>query len=200
MSAKKPRVPFRRRVLAELRRRGGTAWSLAHRVRPSPGAQGLGQVAAAVLRVLLDFERRGLAERANALGEPVWRAVPRSKRPPPGTQEATTVTHPLRLSDTLSLPLEFVTCTQAILDTVLMLDVRGITPGRDCVARWLDLHPDTGSHKGNVARLRAEGYLDGFTLTTQGRQAARVQPTGLDAALAALPDDPKRRMLRAIVD
>ena len=89
---------------------------------------------------------------------------------------------------------------QAILDTVLMLGSRGIPVNRDCVARWLDVHPDTGSHKSNLGRLRADGYLDGFVLTEKGRSAAREQPTGLDAALAALPDEPKRRMLRAVVD
>lgn len=64
---------------------------------------------------------------------------------------------------------------QAILDTVAMLNVRGIPVTRDCVARWLGIHPNGGSYGANLGRLRAEGYLEGFTLTIFGEQAAAAQ-------------------------
>lgn len=89
---------------------------------------------------------------------------------------------------------------QAILDTVLMLETRGIPASRDAVARWLDIHPNGGSYGTNLGLLRSGGYLDGFVLTDQGRAAAREIPTGMDAALAALPDEPKRAILRVLVE
>jgi hypothetical protein len=89
---------------------------------------------------------------------------------------------------------------QAILDTVAMLDTRGITADRDSVARWLAIHPNGGRYGSNLAWLRAEGYLEGFYLTDKGQEAARPLPTGLDAALAALDDEPKREIVRAIVE
>lgn len=91
---------------------------------------------------------------------------------------------------------------QRILDTVLMLDARGIRADRDCVARWMDLHPNGGSYGANLGHLRSQGYLadKSFQLTDLGRRTARAPETGLDAALAALPDEPKRRIVRAVVE
>jgi hypothetical protein len=64
----------------------------------------------------------------------------------------------------------------------------------------MDLHPTGGRYGTNLGFLRAEGYLDGFGLTERGQQAARVIPTGLDAALEALSDEPKRQIIRALLD
>lgn len=89
---------------------------------------------------------------------------------------------------------------QAILDTVLMLNARGIPATRDCVARWLGIHPNGGSYGANLGRLRSEGYLDGFHLTDRGKSSARPQPTGLEAALSALPNEPTRKIIRTVVD
>jgi hypothetical protein len=89
---------------------------------------------------------------------------------------------------------------QAILDTVAMLGVRGISPERDTVARWLGIHPNGGSYGTNLGFLRAEGYLAGFTLTDKGRAAARDQETGLEAALAALDGEPKRNIIRVLLE
>jgi DNA-binding transcriptional ArsR family regulator len=89
---------------------------------------------------------------------------------------------------------------QAILDTVLMLEARGVPASRDAVARWLGIHPNGGSFGANLGRLRSDGYLDGFTLTDRGRAAARTQATGFDSALAALDEEPKRRILRTLVE
>jgi len=80
-----------------------------------------------------------------------------------------------------------------------MLEVRGIPASRDCVARWLGIHPNGGSYGQNLSRLRADGYLDGFHLTDRGKSSARPQPTGLEAALLALPDEPKRKIIRTVV-
>lgn len=89
---------------------------------------------------------------------------------------------------------------QAILDTVLMLEARGIVASRDSVARWLDIHPNGGSYGTNLGRLRTDGYLEGFALTDLGRSVAREKATGMDAALIALPDEPKRAIVRTLVD
>ncbi|MDB5295596.1 MAG: hypothetical protein JWO31_1579, partial [Phycisphaerales bacterium] len=89
---------------------------------------------------------------------------------------------------------------QAILDTVRMLGARGIRASRDAVARWLGIHPKGGSYGTNLGRLRADGYLDGFALTEKGRAAARQTATGLEAALAALDEEPKRKIVRTLVD
>jgi hypothetical protein len=88
---------------------------------------------------------------------------------------------------------------QAILDTVLMLEARGIPASRDAVARWLGIHPNGGRYGSNLGRLRSDGYLDGFSLTDLGRRTARPTATGVDAALAALPDEPKRKILRTVL-
>lgn len=89
---------------------------------------------------------------------------------------------------------------QAILDIIATLNVRGITANRDSIARWLDIHPNGGSYGTNLGYLRSSGYLDGCTLTDQGEAAARARETGLGAALEALPDEPKRNIMRALVD
>ncbi len=89
---------------------------------------------------------------------------------------------------------------QRILDTVAMLGVRGIDANKDSVARWQDLHPKGGSYGTNLGRLRAEGYLDGFDLTERGLNEARASETGFDALLVALPDEPKRAILRTLKD
>jgi hypothetical protein len=89
---------------------------------------------------------------------------------------------------------------QAILDTVAMLNVRGIDVRRESVARWLDLHPTGGRFTTNLGWLRAQGYLEGFMLTDKGQRAAREMPTGLDAALQALSDEAKRNIIRALLD
>jgi hypothetical protein len=88
---------------------------------------------------------------------------------------------------------------QAILDTILMLSVRGITADRDSVARWLGIHPNGGSYGTNLGYLRSNGYLSGCVLTDLGQSTARVQETGFDAALRALEDEPKRNIIRALV-
>lgn len=89
---------------------------------------------------------------------------------------------------------------QAILDTVLMLNTRGINANRESVARWLGIHPNGGSYGSNLGRLRADGYLDGFRLTDTGSAAAREQETGFDALLAALDEEPKRKILRTLAN
>lgn len=89
---------------------------------------------------------------------------------------------------------------QRILDIVGILDARGIEANRESVARWQDLHPNGGRYGANLAFLRAEGYLQGFTPTERGRQAARQQETGVDAALAALPTEPMRAIVRQLLN
>lgn len=87
---------------------------------------------------------------------------------------------------------------QAILDTILMLNTRGIDANRDSIARWLDIHPNGGSYGTNLSFLRSNGYLEGCRLTDKGGAAARATETGIDAALKALPDEPKRNIVRVL--
>lgn len=86
-----------------------------------------------------------------------------------------------------------------ILAVVDMLDRRGIPATRETVARWLGLHPNGGRFNRDIAALRAAGLLNGFRLT---RMLDGVEPleTGLAAAYAALPDETKRRTLRAVAE
>jgi hypothetical protein len=88
---------------------------------------------------------------------------------------------------------------QRILDTIRVLMVRGISLSREAVARWQDLHPNGGRYNRGLAALRAAGYIEGLTLTALGQQAAHAKDTGTDAALAALPDETKRRILSEIL-
>lgn len=89
---------------------------------------------------------------------------------------------------------------QAILDVIATLDARGIPANRDSIARWLDIHPNGGSYGTNLGYLRSSGYLEGCRLTEKGQSAAQARETGLEAAIAALPDEPKRKIMRTLVD
>lgn len=75
---------------------------------------------------------------------------------------------------------------QKILDVVAMLNARGLTPNRDMIARWLNLHPNGGSYGTNLGWLRAEGFLEGCELTEKGRAQAGAVNTGLDNARKVL--------------
>jgi uncharacterized protein len=86
-----------------------------------------------------------------------------------------------------------------ILDVVAMLHQRGITPDRECVAAWLDIHPRGGSYGENIGALRAGGYLDGWTVTESGAAIARDIPTGLEAAMEPLTE-PQRRILQLVIN
>jgi uncharacterized protein len=73
------------------------------------------------------------------------------------------------------------------IDVFAMLAARAIQPSPDSVARWLNVHPRGGSYLRTLAFLRAEGYLDGWTLTERGAAESRPMPTGVDGVIAALP-------------
>jgi hypothetical protein len=88
---------------------------------------------------------------------------------------------------------------QAILNVVAMLNVRGIDVNRESVARWLSIHPNGGRYGSNLARLREEGYLDGFALTEKGALAAREMETGLAAAREPL-DGSQREILDVLAN
>jgi hypothetical protein len=108
---------------------------------------------------------------------------------------------PARHATGTDAPVEGLTEPQrVILDTVAMLNVRGITVERETVARWIGIHPNGGSYGANLGRLRADGYLDGFVLTEKGAAVARAQDTGFDAALLALDGEPKRQIVRVLRD
>lgn len=86
---------------------------------------------------------------------------------------------------------------QKIIDVVAMLGVRGIPAYRECVARWLDIHPNGGRYGTNLAHLRVSGYLDGFNLTPKGAEAAWSIPTGFAGALEPL-DGSQREIMEML--
>jgi hypothetical protein len=94
---------------------------------------------------------------------------------------------------------------QQILDTILMLNVRGIVPSRNNIARWHKksnrdgIHPTGGTYGQNLAFLRANGYLNGCELTEKGAAAARPIETGLDAAKQTV-DPSQERILEQLQD
>lgn len=75
---------------------------------------------------------------------------------------------------------------QKILDTILMLGVRGIDRNRECIARWMDIHPNGGRYGSDMAFLRAEGYIEHWDLLDKGMHSARLTETGFEAAKAVL--------------
>jgi uncharacterized protein len=88
---------------------------------------------------------------------------------------------------------------QKILAVVWMLGARRLTPNREMVARWLDLHPNGGTYNTNLGHLRREGYIDGFTFLEKAADTFIVLPTGFDAALHPL-DDGQRRIMEFLRD
>jgi hypothetical protein len=89
---------------------------------------------------------------------------------------------------------------QRILDTLLMLETRRLEPSRDRLARWMNLHPTGGRYGSDLGWLRANSYLEGLKLADLARQVAHMMPTGPDAALLALPDEPMRAIVRVLME
>ena len=75
---------------------------------------------------------------------------------------------------------------QAILGMVLMLGIRGLTPNREMIARWLDIHPNGGRYGTDLKALRESGYLDDCQLTDEGVEDAESLDTGIDALKSVL--------------
>jgi len=145
-----------------------------------------------------------VVEVANGLKDGLDRVVQSRRAVPVSNQRPAVSNKPApasRLSAPSSSPAGGLTGPQqAILDTVLMLNTRGIQASRDTVARWLAIHPNGGSYGTNLGFLRSNGYLEGFHLTELGLATARISITGLEGALAALPDEPKRKIVRTVVE
>jgi uncharacterized protein len=98
-------------------------------------------------------------------------------------------------------PAEGLTKTQQrILDVVATLNLRGITPNRDCVARWQAIHPKGGRYGGDLADLRAAGYLEGFELTELGQSAAKPWATGAEAVIDALQEGTQKKLFSTILE
>lgn len=84
---------------------------------------------------------------------------------------------------------------QRILDVVCMLERRGLTPNRDMIARWLDLHPNGGSYNQNLAALRGANKLNGCSPgPALLRESVRGLPAGIEGALIPL-DGSQRRIV-----
>jgi chromosome segregation and condensation protein ScpB len=85
-----------------------------------------------------------------------------------------------------------------ILDTIGMLNDRGIAVTRQAVARWMGIHPNGGRFLTNLATLRSNGYIEGLTLTVIGHEYAKPQETGLRAALEAIKEGTRQKVLETI--
>lgn len=90
---------------------------------------------------------------------------------------------------------------QRIIDTLAMLQRRGIPATVETLARWMGLHPKGGTFRGQLRRLRERGYLDDLTLTDAGRELVRDLETGVEAAYlaAAMKRAGRGDVLREIV-
>lgn len=97
--------------------------------------------------------------------------------------------HPIRRPalPPASVPAGDLTGTQQkILDCIATLGVRGLTPNREMIARWLSIHPNGGRYGSDLARLRESGYINGCALTDLGKRSARPNATGLDGLCIVL--------------
>jgi len=88
---------------------------------------------------------------------------------------------------------------QRTIDTIAMLNVRGLAVTREAAARWIGIHPNGGRYLSGLAQLREDNLLDGWTLTPKGEAAARPVETGINATLATLKDGTCRRSLEELV-
>jgi len=86
-----------------------------------------------------------------------------------------------------------------IIDTIAMLNIRGIDPNREAVARWLGIHPNGGRYLSALAWLRANGHLDGFRLTPAGMTHAHEPTTGPQGVRMALKDGTALRSFEVLV-
>jgi len=89
---------------------------------------------------------------------------------------------------------------QRIVDTVKMLNNRGIEVTRDAIARWMGIHPTGGRFTSALASLRANSILEGFRLTAAGTAMAAELETGPEKAIEALQEDAKKKVLREILE
>lgn len=87
---------------------------------------------------------------------------------------------------------------QRIIDTVAMLEQRGLTPNTERIARWLAIHPRGGRYTSALASLRAKGLLDKCQLTQMGYNYAGEFKTGVDAAREALKEGQQQRIFDAL--
>jgi hypothetical protein len=85
-----------------------------------------------------------------------------------------------------------------ILDTIAMLNTRGIDVTREAVARWMGIHPAGGRYIKSLAMLRSQGLLDGWALTAEGFAMASPGKTGLETAIAAVKEGSGKRILETI--
>jgi hypothetical protein len=145
-----------------------------------PTQESLRKVLAAVSRVK-DFPVQAPAQpprRHTAAPAPLQSRESRPQGPPPATGEGLGV-------------------GQRILDTIAMLNVRGLPVTRQAVARWMGIHPNGGRFLTSLARLRESGHLDGLALTEAGNAAAHCGGTGAGALLAAIRETKREGRARA---
>jgi len=88
---------------------------------------------------------------------------------------------------------------QRILDMIATLNERRITVTRECIARWLGIHPNGGRFLSTLAALRGGGYLSerGYELTEKGEAIARAGETGIEEVLNAV-EGTRKKIIKTI--
>jgi hypothetical protein len=85
-----------------------------------------------------------------------------------------------------------------ILDVTHELVRRGLQPNREMIARWLGIHPNGGRYLRDLARLRADGLLEGCLPTAGSDGLARSLQPGLSGVLEGI-DGTKQKILDALI-
>src|SRR5204863_5040926 len=86
------------------------------------------------------------------------------------------------------------------LNTIAMLNARGIAVTRESVARWMGIHPGGGRYLKGLAALRAHGLVQDWTLTDAGAAQAGPFTTGIDEVAKVLKDGTCRRSWEALLE
>lgn len=89
-------------------------------------------------------------------------------------------------------PGEMTGTQQKILNMIVAIGVRGMTPDKDMIARWMDIHPNGSRYGSDLARLRETQAIQGCELTSYGLSLAKSIPTGMDALKTVLDGTQKK--------
>ena len=85
---------------------------------------------------------------------------------------------------------------QRILDVAQDLVLRGLTPKRESIARWIGIHPNGGRYLRDLAALRKAGLLEGCT---PNAVATNPRRRGLDGLYEVI-DGTKRRIVETLIE
>ena len=86
-----------------------------------------------------------------------------------------------------------------VLETITMLNHRQLPVDREAVARWMGIHPNGSRYLRALATLRAEGYLEHFSILKMSPACSNFYERGDDGALSALKEPFKQRVFREVL-